>query len=68
MGRNPQDPGEPPRRGGGQTPKLANEYCWDSGIFLAETRIKAGLMPDCWLDRLVKVKKFQGGHFQGSGT
>jgi uncharacterized protein (TIGR00296 family) len=41
-------------------PQVAMEYCWDSETFLAETCIKAGLAPDCWLDENVKVKKFHG--------
>lgn len=45
-------------------PQVASEYCWDSETFLAETCIKAGLMPDCWLDRSIKVKKFQGVIFR----
>ncbi|MCQ4350269.1 MAG: AMMECR1 domain-containing protein, partial [Sulfolobales archaeon] len=36
------------------------EYCWDEETFLAETCLKAGLLPDCWLDERVTVKKFQG--------
>ncbi|BCU70394.1 TIGR00296 family protein [Stygiolobus caldivivus] len=41
-------------------PQVPMEYCWDSETFLAETCIKAGLDPDCWLNPRVKVKKFQG--------
>jgi len=41
-------------------PQVAMEYCWDSETFLAETCLKAGLTPDCWLDENVKVKKFHG--------
>ncbi|BCS92129.1 TIGR00296 family protein [Metallosphaera javensis (ex Sakai et al. 2022)] len=41
-------------------PQVPVEYCWDSETFLAETCIKAGLMPDCWLENSVKIKKFQG--------
>ncbi|WP_054837150.1 AmmeMemoRadiSam system protein A [Metallosphaera hakonensis] len=41
-------------------PQVPMEYCWDSETFLAETCIKAGLEPDCWLDDTVTVKKFQG--------
>ena len=41
-------------------PQVPMEYCWDSETFLAETCIKAGLEPDCWLNPKVKVKKFQG--------
>ncbi|MGC9104914.1 MAG: AmmeMemoRadiSam system protein A [Thermoprotei archaeon] len=41
-------------------PQVPVEYCWDEETFLAETCIKAGLLPDCWLDPKVTVKKFQG--------
>ncbi|BFH73252.1 TIGR00296 family protein [Sulfurisphaera javensis] len=41
-------------------PQVPMEYCWDEETFLAETCIKAGLDPDCWLNDKVKVKKFQG--------
>lgn len=41
-------------------PQVPMEYCWDEETFLAETCIKAGLQPDCWLNDKVKIKKFQG--------
>ncbi|MBW9140641.1 MAG: TIGR00296 family protein [Candidatus Aramenus sp.] len=41
-------------------PQVPMEYCWDSETFLAETCIKAGLSPDCWLYEDVKVKRFKG--------
>jgi uncharacterized protein (TIGR00296 family) len=41
-------------------PQVPMEYCWDEETFLAETCIKAGLAPDCWLSNKVKIKKFQG--------
>ncbi|WP_405023579.1 TIGR00296 family protein [Metallosphaera sp.] len=41
-------------------PQVPVEYCWESETFLAETCIKAGLMPDCWLDKSVSIKRFQG--------
>ncbi|MCH1770911.1 MULTISPECIES: TIGR00296 family protein [Metallosphaera] len=41
-------------------PQVPVEYCWDAETFLAETCIKAGLLPDCWLENSVKIKKFQG--------
>lgn len=41
-------------------PQVPVEYCWDEETFLAETCLKAGLLPDCWLDERVTVKKFQG--------
>ncbi len=30
-------------------PEVPVEYCWDEETFLAETCVKAGLPPDCWL-------------------
>lgn len=41
-------------------PQVPMEYCWDSETFLAETCLKAGLDPDCWLDRKITIKKFEG--------
>lgn len=41
-------------------PQVAKEYCWDSETFLAETCIKASLEPDCWLDKSVRIKRFNG--------
>ena len=41
-------------------PQVPMEYCWDEETFLAETCIKAGLKPDCWLDPSVTIKKFNG--------
>lgn len=41
-------------------PQVPMEYCWDEETFLAETCIKAGLDPDCWLNKKIKIKKFQG--------
>lgn len=41
-------------------PQVAKEYCWDSETFLAETCIKASLEPDCWIDKSVRIKKFNG--------
>ncbi|MEM0373273.1 MAG: AmmeMemoRadiSam system protein A [Sulfolobaceae archaeon] len=41
-------------------PQVPIEYNWDEETFLAETCIKAGLSPDCWLDKRVKIKRFSG--------
>ena len=30
-------------------PEVPVEYCWDPETFIAQTCIKAGLPPDCWL-------------------
>ncbi len=40
-------------------PQVPVEYGWDSETFLAETCIKAGLPPDCWLDDRVKVYVYE---------
>lgn len=37
-------------------PQVPIEYCWDAETFIAEGCIKAGLEPDCWLDK--KTKKY----------
>jgi uncharacterized protein len=44
-------------------PQVAAEWDWDSETFLAETCVKAGLTPDCWLDKNAKVYKFQAEVF-----
>jgi uncharacterized protein (TIGR00296 family) len=44
-------------------PQVATEWGWDSETFLAETCVKAGLTPDCWLDKNAKVYKFQAEVF-----
>lgn len=44
-------------------PQVATEWDWDSETFLAETCVKAGLTPDCWLDKSSKVYKFQAEIF-----
>jgi uncharacterized protein (TIGR00296 family) len=45
-------------------PQVASEWEWDSETFLAETCVKAGLTPDCWLDKKAKVYKFQAEVFR----
>lgn len=40
-------------------PQVPVEYGWDSETFLAETCIKTGLPPDCWLDNKVKVYVYE---------
>ncbi len=30
-------------------PEVPVEYCWDPETFIAETCVKAGMPPDCWL-------------------
>jgi uncharacterized protein (TIGR00296 family) len=44
-------------------PQVATEWNWDATTFLAETCVKAGLTPDCWLDKRSKVFKFQAEIF-----
>jgi uncharacterized protein (TIGR00296 family) len=44
-------------------PQVATEWNWDAETFLAETCAKAGLTPDCWLDKRSKVFKFQAEIF-----
>jgi uncharacterized protein (TIGR00296 family) len=51
-------------RSGLLLPQVPVEYCWDEETFLAETCLKAGLAPDCWLDDRVTVKKFKGKIFR----
>ncbi|MEM3912712.1 MAG: TIGR00296 family protein [Desulfurococcaceae archaeon] len=45
-------------------PVVPIEYCWDEETFLAETCLKAGLKPDCWLDSLTKVYYYEGRVFR----
>ncbi|MEM2934542.1 MAG: TIGR00296 family protein [Methanocellales archaeon] len=40
-------------------PQIAVEQGWDSSDFLSECCIKAGLMPDAWLDEATKLYKFK---------
>jgi len=40
-------------------PQVPIEYCWDAETFLAEGCIKAGLEPDCWLDRKTKIYVYE---------
>jgi uncharacterized protein (TIGR00296 family) len=45
-------------------PVVPVEYCWDEETFLAETCLKAGLNPDCWLDPSVKIYYYEGRAFK----
>lgn len=45
-------------------PVVPIEYCWDEETFLAETCMKAGLSPECWLDPLTKVYVYEGRVFK----
>jgi uncharacterized protein (TIGR00296 family) len=44
-------------------PQVATEWKWDAATFLSETCVKAGLTPECWLDKRCKVFKFQADIF-----
>ncbi|MEM0000230.1 MAG: TIGR00296 family protein [Desulfurococcaceae archaeon] len=45
-------------------PVVPVEYCWDEETFLAETCLKAGLKPDCWLDPATRVYYYEGRVFR----
>ena len=40
-------------------PQVPVEWGWDEEEFLCQCCIKAGLMPDCWLEPQTKIYKFQ---------
>jgi len=44
-------------------PQVPVEWEWDAETFLCQTCIKAGLPPDCWLEKETVVYKFQGQIF-----
>ncbi|RLE50472.1 MAG: TIGR00296 family protein [Candidatus Methanomethylicota archaeon] len=44
-------------------PQVPVEYGWDEETFLSECCVKAGLSPDCWLSRNVKIYSFQAEVF-----
>ena len=41
-------------------PEVPVEYCWDPETFIAETCIKAGLSPDCWLSDDTEAILYKG--------
>ena len=45
-------------------PQVPVEYCWDEETFLAETCMKAGMSPDCWLDRSTEILAYEGRVFR----
>lgn len=45
-------------------PEVPVEYCWDNETFLAETCLKAGTEPDCWLNKKVKVYRYRTKTFK----
>ena len=44
-------------------PQVPVEWSWDAEEFLCQTCLKAGLMPDAWLQQGTKVFKFQAEVF-----
>jgi len=40
-------------------PQVAIEFKWDAETFLQQACLKAGLLPDMWLDPKTKIYKFQ---------
>ncbi|MFN4133876.1 MAG: TIGR00296 family protein, partial [Candidatus Hadarchaeales archaeon] len=44
-------------------PQVAVEWGWDAEEFLSNACVKAGLPPDCWLERDVKIKKNHCSNF-----
>jgi len=44
-------------------PQVPVEQGWDKEEFLSHTCMKAGLMPDAWLDKSTKILKFSGKVF-----
>jgi uncharacterized protein (TIGR00296 family) len=47
-------------------PQVPIEWSWDAEEFLCQTCVKAGLMPDTWLQEGTKVFKFQAEVFSES--
>ena len=45
-------------------PQVATEHGMDAETFLSEGCMKAGLLPDAWLDDATRVKKFQTEIFE----
>jgi len=44
-------------------PQVPVEQRWDKEAFLSHTCMKAGLMPDAWFDKNIKISKFSGQIF-----
>lgn len=44
-------------------PQVATEWNWGAEEFLSQTCMKAGLMPDAWLDESTKIHRFQSEIF-----
>ncbi len=45
-------------------PVVPVEYCWDEETFLSETCLKAGMPPDCWLDKETRLLAYTGKVFR----
>jgi len=45
-------------------PQVPVEYGWDEEEFLCEACMKAGLTPECWLDKQTRVYRFQAQIFK----
>lgn len=45
-------------------PQVPVEWGWDAEEFLSHTCMKAGLMPDSWLDKNTRVQKFSAQVFK----
>ena len=45
-------------------PQVGTENKWDSQTLLAETCMKAGLSPECWLDRRNRISTFTAAIFR----
>ena len=50
--------------GGLLLPQVPVEWRWDAEEFLSQTCVKAGLPPDCWLERDVTIKRFSAQIFK----
>jgi len=48
-------------------PQVPIEWEWDPEEFLCQTCFKAGLPPDCWLDKDTEIYKFEGQIFEEEG-
>ncbi|MCS7131486.1 MAG: TIGR00296 family protein, partial [Hadesarchaea archaeon] len=44
-------------------PQVPIEWGWDVEEFLSQTCMKAGLMPDCWLYKGVRISRFSAQIF-----
>ena len=44
-------------------PQVPVEQKWDKEEFLSNTCMKAGLLPDAWFDKKIKISKFEGQIF-----